>query len=79
MAVVGVLVTIYCLVYLTVKARRQLLGEEKILILFTIVMLLLPVALLIGISAWFATLSIPAGACVAVGFTLASVSFLLQD
>ncbi len=79
LVVVGVLVALYCLRYIAFKAKRQRVGEEKILLLFAIVMLVLPVALLFGISAWFATVSIPAGVCFAVGFTFAAVAFLLQD
>lgn len=77
--VVGLLITLFCLRSIVVKEKRKLLGEEKILILFTSVMLVLPTALLFGISAWFATLSIPAGVCVAVGFSCASLAFLLQN
>ncbi len=75
----GVLVAIYCL-YLTLKPRqRHLEAEEKLLLVFTITMLIVPIALLIGISAWFATLSIHTGISTATGFTLASVAFLLKD
>ena len=77
--IVAALITLYSIYVLLRRRKQHLEGEEKILLLFFLLMLDLPVAALLGISTWFATLSIAAGVCSAVSFIFASTAALLKD
>ena len=79
MCAISVLITVYCL-YVTLKRRplKRLDGEVKLLLLFVTSMVILPVSLLLGIAAWFATLSILAGISAAAAFCSATV-ILIDD
>ena len=73
------LIILYSL-YLILKPKtRTLLGEEKILVFFLVSMLLPPIAALIGLGAWFATMSIPVGCSAAISFMLGMTAMLLKE
>ncbi|MBY0551494.1 MAG: hypothetical protein K2W95_29705 [Candidatus Obscuribacterales bacterium] len=77
--VLELLLIVRCLLCLSRARFRQLCGEEKILLLFVGVTLLPAVAALIGIAAWFASVSVWVGVGAAMSFYLCSVAFMLRD
>lgn len=76
---IGLLVTLWSLSMILRPRARRLQGEERLLLLFVTGMLLAPLSALIGVSVWFATLSILAALALALSFVLASVAFMLRD
>jgi hypothetical protein len=76
--VLETLMVVYC-IYLILKPREyRMHDEESDLLWFVYFMLVTPVSFLIGVSAWFATQSIPVGLGAATGFSLFCIVWMRQ-